>query len=159
MSDQHDDSGERSQSMSQDDITADAESSLDLPDEMFRTGDNPEDTILRMYRRTEGVRQVPAKFTEVDGEALFEGDIVLGTAEEARKALTSPAADRGVGITGQQFRWKTREIPYVTEPALRDRVEKAIAHWEQKTPFRFPKRTNQADYLSFEAGSGCSSRV
>jgi hypothetical protein len=142
----------------QDDLTADDTSSLDLPAGMFRTGDGePENFFLAVWRpSTEGVRNTPAQFSEVDGMALFEGDIVLGPADEVR---TGGGEGRGIGITGAQFRWKNGIVPYVTQSAVRDRAEAAIAHWQQRTPFRFPKRTNQTDYISFEARDGCFSMV
>src|SRR5207245_2097536 len=60
------------------------------------------------------------QYAEVDGMAIFEGDIVLGTVEEVRAAAAAIAsaaagaaaagADAGpvlqsIGITGAQFRW------------------------------------------------------
>src|SRR5688500_5674974 len=132
----------------QDDLTADDESSLDLPASMFRTGDGePENFFLAVWRpSTDGVRNTPAQISDVDGMALFEGDIVLGPADEVR---TGGGEGRGIGITGAQFRWKNGIVPFVTQSAVRDRAEVAIAHWQQLTPFRFPKRTNQTDYISF----------
>jgi Astacin (Peptidase family M12A) len=142
----------------QDDPNAGDESSLDLPAGMFRTGDGePQDFFLAVWRpSTEGVRNGPAKFSEVDGMALFEGDIVLGTVDEVRDGS---GQGRGLGITGPQFRWKNGIVPYVTQAAVKDRAEAAIAHWQQHTPFRFPKRNRQRDYISFEARDGCFSMV
>ena len=151
--------------MSKDDATAVADDSLDLPVSMFRTGEGePEETVITMYRVSQdpdpagegerGLVNVPVKFTEVDGMAVFEGDIVLGTVEELRQPRT-----RGVGITGRQFRWPNGIVPYVAQEAVRAKAEAAIAHWQQKTPFRFPKRTNQSDFISFEARNGCFSNV
>lgn len=50
-------------------------------------------------------------------------------------------------------------MPYITDEALRPRVEAAIAHWQQHTPLRFVERTGEADYLSFKRLNGCWSRV
>ena len=99
----------------------------------------------------------PVVYGVRDGLAVFEGDIVLGTPDEARSA-NEPGA-RGIGITGQQYRWPRGVVPYVTVEELRPKVEAAIAHWEERTPFRFRKRTNQEDYISFEVQGGCWSRV
>ncbi len=65
----------------------------------------------------------------------------------------------GIGIIGEEFRWPGGVVAYVTEEVLRPRVEAAIAHWQQHTPFRFVERTGEADYLSFRRLSGCWSRV
>ncbi len=136
--------------------TTDADASLDLPAEMFRSGANVEAAIVGMYRVKHGPSFVDAKFTDVDGLALFEGDIVLGTADEARGLAPVP---KGLGIPGPEFRWPDGVVPYVTTEELRPKVEAAIAHWQERTPFRFVERTDEEDYISFENQGGCWSRV
>lgn len=106
-------------------------------------------------------------FAERDGIALFEGDIALGGAAAIRaRALNGELTKQGVGIVGEQYRWKDRLVPYQIDPAmpLQERVRDAIAHWQQKTPFTFVERTGAnavkyPDYLVFTAGSGCWSYV
>jgi len=118
-------------------------------------------------------------YAEVDGLALFEGDIVLGTVdkvhadiEEVVHAQASALVDVGnlpqhaVGISGQQFRWPDATIPYDIDPALpnQQRVTDAIAHWGTNTRIRFVLRTpaNAAqfpDFVHFQPGNGCSSMV
>jgi hypothetical protein len=63
----------------------------------------------------------------------------------------------GVGIAGKQYRWPKRTIPYSIDPKLpnKDRVVKAVAHWNEKTSFRFIARTNQVDYLLITRKPGC----
>ena len=118
---------------------------------------------------TFGARSVT--YYDVDGMALFEGDIAIGRTEDvkaatdgARDAVASgdPAVAFGVGITGSQFRWPNCQIPYEIDPALPNqaRVTDAIAHWEQKTPFRFPLRTaanagSYPNYVRFGDQGGC----
>jgi hypothetical protein len=132
---------------------------FDLPREMFRSGTSPKAVTMVMNRVVHGAMNVDAQYTEVGGNALFEGDIVLATAEEARAAAAA-ADSKGIGIIGSQYRWPKRLVPYVIAvEAVRSRVDGAIAHWQQKTPFKFVKRTTEADYLSFEALDGCYSRV
>ena len=129
--------------------------SLDLPAGMFRTGDQAEPVILTMAKRVIGPVNREAKFTVVNDLALFEGDIVLGDTEEVR----NPPGDRGLGLVGEQFRWPDGIVAFITEEKVRARVEAAIDHWEQRTPFRFVQRTDQADFISFRALGGCFSRV
>jgi Astacin (Peptidase family M12A) len=138
--------------------TAGDADTLDLPAGMFRSGDNIEECTAVIPRRLIGPVNLTVKFTELNGNAIFEGDIVLGAAEVAR----GPGVDaegRGIGIPGEQYRWPRGIVAYVTQEALRSRVEAAIAHWEQHTPFQFKPRTDEQDYLSFEAHDGCWSRV
>lgn len=133
---------------------------LDLPTEMFRSGDVVEETTVRMQHRKPGfafpdILNVDVHFTDVNNVALFEGDISLGDADAVRDAPDS----RGIGITGEEFRWKDGIVPYVTQEAVRARVEGAIAHWQAKTPIRFKLREDEDDYVSFEVRDGCWSRV
>ena len=141
-------------------FSADEESSLELPASMFHTGDNPEVFPLSAWRPSQdGVQTRPAQFTEIDGLAVFEGDIVLGPAKDVRQGISE---GRGVGITGAQFRWRDGVIPYVADATVRDRVKAAIVHWQQKTPFRFRARKNSdRDSVAFKAGppTVCQSRV
>jgi len=110
--------------------------------------------------------QKPVLYAEVDGQAIFEGDIVLGSAQEMQKAQVPSIAARSIGITGSQFRWPNATVPYEIDPGLpnQQRVTDAIAHWEAHTRIRFVQRTaaNQAqfpDFVRFVSGGGCSSMV
>lgn len=105
------------------------------------------------------------QYSVVDGLAIFEGDIVLGTVEEV-EAQTELARQSGgmteaVAITGANFRWPNCRVPFTIDPALTNqaRVTQAIAHWEARTNFRFIARTTQADFITFRPGTGCSSMV
>ena len=112
----------------------------------------------------------PLVWAEVDGLAVFEGDIILGTAEEARSrdatGQREPAEDQGevaeaVILTGDQFRWPNGVIPYEIDGALPNqaRVQDAIAHWHARSPLRLVPRSGEADYVRFVSGGGCSSAV
>jgi hypothetical protein len=125
---------------------------------MFRSGEIVEQCTAAFQRRLHGVMNHKVKFTEVEGKALFEGDIVLGSADVARRGGRD-ADGRGIGIIGEEYRWPAGVVPYVTEEALRPRVQAAVAHWQQHTPIRFNARTSEPDYLSFERHDGCWSRV
>ncbi|QSQ28144.1 peptidase M12 [Pyxidicoccus parkwayensis] len=121
-------------------------------------------------------RLVPVKYAEVDGLAILEGDMVLGTVEEmearvrevkARGGLDAPGVHaQGVAITGANYRWPNSEVPYSIDAAMPNqaRITDAINHWQQRTHLRFVQRTvlNAAlypDYVNFQAGTGCSSNV
>jgi len=111
----------------------------------------------------------------VDGLAVFEGDVILGTVEEMQKVkqfiaqnpgLTAPGTQPfGIGIAGAQFRWKNNTLPYEIDAALpnQQRVLDAIKHWEDNTPIKFVKRTasNPAhrNYVVFCFGDVCASMV
>jgi astacin (peptidase family M12A) len=132
---------------------------LDLSPDMFRSGANPKQTTVLMQRRLQGPTNRDVSYSEVGGNALFEGDIVLATIEEV-KAAEQAAESRGIGIIGANFRWPGGIVPFViATEAVRSRVEGAIAHWQERTPFTFVKRTTEAGFISFEEQDGCWSRV
>jgi hypothetical protein len=107
------------------------------------------------------------QYVEVDGLAMFEGDIVLGTVEQVvqlsdmLRAESAVGVAAGVAITGAQFRWPQCRIPFTIDATLPNqaRITAAIAHWEANTSYRFVARTTEADFVTFRPGSGCSSSV
>ena len=108
------------------------------------------------------------QYVELEGLAIFEGDIVLGTVDEVTQMSDMLRAERaggpvaqGVAITGAQFRWPNCRIPFTIDAALPNqaRVSDAIAHWQARTGFRFVARTSETDFVTFRPGSGCSSQV
>ena len=117
----------------------------------------------------------PVQYAVVDGLAVFEGCIVLGTAEEMEartKAILSGAEGapegvaHGIGIPGQQYRWPGGLMPYEIDPALpnQQRITDAVNHWTQNTSMRFVQRTaanasQYPDYVRFRPASGCWSQV
>jgi hypothetical protein len=108
------------------------------------------------------------QYVVVDGDALFEGDIVLGPEDQVAQESEILQAElrgevaAGVVLTGNQFRWTDCVVPFDIDPALpnQNRVTDAIAHWQQHTQFRFvPRTAAHNDYVTFRPASGCSSSV
>lgn len=107
------------------------------------------------------------QYVEIDGIAIVEGDIALGTIEEVEAAndtarsMIQEGVAFGVGLTGSQFRWPNCRIPYEIDPALpnQQRVTDAIGHWEANTAFRFPVRTTEENWVYFTDAGGCWSLV
>ncbi len=119
-----------------------------------------------------GLAVVP--YEVVDGLAVYDNDIILGTALEMQTRsgelpLAGPGGcpaglSCGVIQTDARRAWPNGVIPYVipegTSEAAAVNIINAINHWEERTPIRFVQRTTEADYVSFEnTGSGftCSS--
>jgi uncharacterized protein (TIGR03437 family) len=99
----------------------------------------------------------------VGGLALFEGDIVLGTASELEAIAASGRRDASV-LNVPARRWPEGIIPYVIESDLPNpqRVLDAIQHWNENTPIRLVSRTTETNYVRFfrQTGTGtCSSSV
>jgi astacin len=120
----------------------------------------------------------PITYAVIDGMAVFEGDIVLGTVEEVEQLSQSirENADaglsqdefiaRGVGLTGQRYRWTGNCVAYTIASDLtnQNRVTSAIAHWEQETHLRFVERTSAnasqfPNWVRFRSADGCWSSV
>jgi hypothetical protein len=106
-------------------------------------------------------------FREVDGLAVTEGDIVLGTIEELRnpdpnvleqnenhrvRSTTEIDITEGLVIEGIQYRWPDKTMPYEIDPNLpnQSRIQQAMEHITAKTGFKFTNRTNQDDYVHFQ---------
>ncbi len=128
---------------------------------IYQPGDKP--PVLRNFQ-----------YVIIDGRARVEGCIDIGSAEEVeeRNQLLRDNAEEaakgkldvlGVGIRAIRYRWPNRLVPYRIDPDLpnQQRVTNSIAHWEQKTPFRFPRyeQGQHRDFVTFQPGSGCSSSV
>jgi hypothetical protein len=163
------------------------------PDGTAPPGDEPCDCDESWFRSSDDVRQGyvvgienfavrPVTYNVIGEQAIFEGDICLGspaamdaikqsvegeTTQQlealARSAVPGDIA-HGVGITGQRFRWPRGLVPYTVVPGLRNLVNQAIAHWQSNTRIRFVERTaaNAAQYpnwVSFEQLDGCWSQV
>lgn len=92
-----------------------------------------------------------------DEHAIFEGDILLPL-----DSITGA----GVAVNRASLLWQDALIPYDIAPNMpaQYRIFDAIAHWEEKTPIRFVRRTpenaaNYPDYVYFQPANGCWSYV
>ncbi|RDJ05061.1 M12 family metallopeptidase [Rhizobium grahamii] len=121
-----------------------------------------------------GKKPVEIKYSVIDNKAVVEGCIVLGTAEQAKKAyetvqrkpglLRENVDTMGSAILGESFRWDLRELVYEIHPDLPEtyRVTDAMAHWSDRTDgfIRFREReAGDKNYVVFVPGSGCRSSV
>lgn len=127
----------------------------------------------------ENFKNRTVQYAVVDGMAVFEGCIILGsvddveertqTARDALEAGDDPeGVAHGVVVTGANKRWPGGLMPYVIASSLpaanKTRVENAIKHWEDNTSMRFVKRTSSnasqyPNYVNFRAATGCWSQV
>ncbi|WP_060654433.1 M12 family metallopeptidase [Rhodococcus pyridinivorans] len=102
-----------------------------------------------------GDREV--QYADVDGLAVFEGDIVLGTVEE----VAAQAGPEGIGITGAHLRWPNATVPFEVDPAFPNaqRITDAVAHWNANTRIRFIARAGHANYVRFRPSTASRSPV
>lgn len=104
-----------------------------------------------------------------DGLALFEGDIVIGPAEQLESAVSTKgtAGERqSMGITNTYYRWTAGVVPYEIDSTLPNqyRITDAIAHWNTKLAgtITLRPRNGEANYVRFvnTTSSGtCSSYI
>jgi len=108
------------------------------------------------------------KYSAINGEAIFEGDISLGSVEdmEALAKNVQQKKEFGLGLTGNQFRWPDGLVPFEIDPTLanQQRVTDAIQHWLERTPIRFVERTvtnasQFPNYVRFVDRNACFSQV
>jgi hypothetical protein len=82
-------------------------------------------------------------YAAINGMAIFEGDIAIGTVQEIEAVSNLPDVKglqpQGIAIKGSQYRWPEGRIPYRIDPGLPrpERILEAIKHWEDNTPIRF----------------------
>ncbi len=150
-----------------------------LAEGMFRSSDDVRSSFISGI---EAFTVKPVEYSAINGKAIFEGDILLGTVEQLeaiREQLEGPATRErasisgtavpadiqfGVGITGQRFRWPDGLIPFTVVAQLRTVVQQAVQHWQQNTRIRFVERTAAnapqfPNWVAFEAQDGCFSSV
>jgi hypothetical protein len=107
------------------------------------------------------------RYSAINGEAIFGGDISLGSVEDMETlAKDVQVGEFGVGLTGNQFRWRGGLIPFEIDPTLanQQRVTDAIQHWVERTPIRFVQRTAAnasqfPNYVRFVDRNACFSQV
>ncbi len=154
--------------------------------EWFRSTSQPRKGIVVLDKGVPDGTLKAVEYSAIDGWAIFEGDILLGTVEEMEKRIQSLKVDpdalptagmplpgattRGLirpnikifGIVIRNFRWPNGVVPYEIASNLpnQQRITDAIAHWQAKTKIRFVKRTSShKDYVRFEDQGGCFSAV
>lgn len=120
--------------------------SLDVQTAAFRKArSGPQDQAEILQRRHDGSETpVKVRFAEIDGEAIYQGDIRLGPAQQVR------VVSHGIGTDG--LLWADGVVPYEVNGAEEATVDAAIAHYRARgAPFAFRAR-NDADpyWVSFE---------
>lgn len=99
---------------------------------------------------------VSLTYEEINGQAVYEGDIIL-----SEKDLNQAGKITGTGKRYLANRWPGNKVYYTVEAALSGdaRITGGIKTWEDNTNIDFVPRTNQANYITFRVGTGCSSNI
>ena len=116
--------------------------------------------------RTGVYRGHAVTYEVIDGLAIWDGDIILGTPEELSP---EPAPTPGnpldgrnklLAVSSNARLWTDGIIPYVIDPALTNpHLTDAIQHWNENTVIRLVQRTNEPNWVRFMPGSVCAATV
>ena len=119
--------------------------------------------------RTGVYRGQRVTYQVINGLAVVEGDIILGTPEELEppsgpQVIKEPdARQKAVATSDPETLWPEGVVPYTIDGGLPEpqRVLDAIEHWYDNTLIRFVERTNETDWINFVEPdeSTCASRV
>jgi hypothetical protein len=103
----------------------------------------------------------PITYEERDGQALFQGDIVL-----SREQMNAPALakESGTGRPDAFSRWPKNIVPYAIDPALpqqsKDWIAQDLPEIEEMTNVQFVPRTTELDYVYYQLDpTVCSSPI
>lgn len=126
---------------------------------------------------------VALSYEVIDGLAIFDGDMILGTAEEfaqfadADEIVLNPQSAAFhervcwkfiFNLKCKAFRWPDGIVPYTfrndwgdqsTNLMMRQRIREAMDEVEAVTAVRFVPRNGHDDYVRFQDSSGCSAHV
>ena len=104
----------------------------------------------------------------IDGLAVWDSDIILGTPEELEPSGVFAAPSKALDIPGKALvavsnkkrLWPGGIIPYVIDPELIDpHVPDAIQHWNENTVIRLVERTGQPNWVRFVSTDSGSCRA
>lgn len=92
-------------------------------------------------------------YMAVNGDALTEGDIILGSVSALERSTdvigTGPGeiGPEAIVVNNINRRWPNGQVIYCVARDLPNpsRITEAIRHWEARTPIRFQDRTNECN--------------
>jgi uncharacterized protein (TIGR03437 family) len=98
-------------------------------------------------------RDRPVTYRVMNGLAILEDDMILGSPDEleaADAAKTRPSRDALI-IPDTRFRWTNATIPYRIDADIPNpqRIMDAVAHWNANTPIRMTPYSGEANRLRF----------
>lgn len=156
----------------------------------FATGvyQTQSDEIRNGYLTGPGVYRLPVQYNVVEGRAIFDCCIDMGSVEEVETEATLIRAENaarladplhadepedpnshegepeqmGVGLPTTSSRlWPNGIVPFVINASLQNpgRVNQAITHIRERSAIRLVPRTNQTNFVEFIGATGNSSAV
>ncbi len=130
---------------------------------------NPRTAELEGTRGYTTFRGAVVPYEVRNGMALFEGDIVIGPAEQIESVAPSGKLGgqrQSMGITNPSYRWTAGVVPYEIDPTLpsQSRITDAIAHWNTNLAGTITLRPRNGEayyirYVNTTSSGTCSSYI
>jgi astacin len=105
-------------------------------------------------------------FENVDGLAIYQGDIILGNTADLEAAAAGTKSRESSVISSNARLWPDGRVPYTVDAGLstglKQRIDTAIEHWNARTPLRLVQRSTESNYVRFTTSTStiaCSSSV
>lgn len=127
------------------------------------------DTGKEIERRVSVYRGMIVEHAVVDGVGIWEGDVLLGRAEEleAYRGDKKQTERMATAINGSSYRWTGGIVPYTIDASMTSpqKVLDAIAHWNTLLAgyIQIKPRTSESAYITFVNPAGspgtCSSYI
>ena len=123
------------------------------------TTTNPEALVLNSPVQTIDYAGLELDVQPIDSIYLYQGDILIPKNTRKAQVLELGETSKAAALTSGF--WKDNIVYYKIDPNLpnKQRVFDAMKHWETYTNVKFVERTDQAGYVYFIKGSGCSSYI
>jgi Astacin (Peptidase family M12A)/Alpha-L-arabinofuranosidase B (ABFB) domain len=117
-----------------------------------------------------GTQPSQVRYQVIHGQAVFQGDILLGRVDAQGKlvkrlglSITSGTLEsQGLGKTDTHYRWPNGVIPYYIDGSVsavgRQHIQEAVDHWNNAgTPIRLIPATTELDTVRFTRGTTAGS--
>lgn len=126
--------------------------------------------VIKIQVPVEGsIFELPFAFSP-GGDAIYQGDIVIGSQEELAPLVSGSVSLQSIGgvesfgvlVKNEARRWPDATMRYMVSPSLTDkgRVFKAIQMWEDTGTVSFVQITSPSgNYVEFVEASVCNSHV
>ncbi len=121
-------------------------------------GQTPPEGYAELPQMTGHFRGQPVTFRVWQGQALTEGDILLGPASALLADAKSSEREASV-VSNSLARWPDRVVPYEIDAAIpeQQRLRDSIDEWNNRTVIKLKPREGEADFVRFtRVASGCS---
>ncbi len=104
---------------------------------------------------------VPVRYEEIDGMAIFEGDILIDPAQPAQGENIESGRTSGAGNAAADHLWPNNTVYYTIDAALTDkqRVKDAILMWDVYSNLTFIESSSQPNRIKFVPSDGCYSWI